>query len=187
MGKPKILLILGASGSGKSTLAENLVATDSKRYKHLVSMTSREPREGEVDGEDYYFRDEVTIREYGAKGELIAEVHNQFSNIYGTHVSELNKKKTNIIVVSMEGLLDVLTKVARKELKANVEVLCIKGSPFVERSNRAATEEEKYINCMFENLMKLTKTHYGCVTVDELRKIGNGEYQLRKLMKELKL
>lgn len=48
----RILVFVGPSGSGKTTVGNEL----SKRgIKKLVTTTTRPPREGEVDGQDYYF------------------------------------------------------------------------------------------------------------------------------------
>lgn len=50
-----IIVLVGASGSGKSTLQKVIC----KNYKMttIVSCTTRPPRQGEVNGEDYYFID----------------------------------------------------------------------------------------------------------------------------------
>lgn len=50
---PRFWLLLGASGSGKSTLATYL--KEKHHFTRLISHTTREPREGEVDGVDYHF------------------------------------------------------------------------------------------------------------------------------------
>ncbi|EKU92947.1 Guanylate kinase [Alloiococcus otitis] len=57
--KPKkIIILVGPSGSGKTTLGRDL---SDKGYKKLVTTTTRKPRPGEVDGRDYYFRDEADL------------------------------------------------------------------------------------------------------------------------------
>ncbi|MDE1171940.1 MAG: guanylate kinase [Verrucomicrobium sp.] len=77
-----ILFVVSApSGTGKSTLCDNLRHTPDFAYS--VSCTTRKPRQGEVDGEDYHF---LSREEFLAKveaGEMLeyAEVH---QNFYGT-------------------------------------------------------------------------------------------------------
>lgn len=54
MGKKQVVVIAGPSGSGKNTIISQII----KRYPNcgrLVTATTRQPREGEVDGYDYHF------------------------------------------------------------------------------------------------------------------------------------
>ena len=55
-----LVVVSGFSGAGKGTLMKKLV-TDYENYALSVSMTTRQPRTGEVDGRDYFF---VTDEEY---------------------------------------------------------------------------------------------------------------------------
>lgn len=56
-----ILIILGESASGKSTV-QNILCK-SYGYERLITYTTRDPREGEVDGIDYHFVSEDTFEE----------------------------------------------------------------------------------------------------------------------------
>ncbi len=53
----KIIIIAGASASGKDSLAKRFIERFPE-YKKSVSFTSRDPREGEIDGKDYHFVDD---------------------------------------------------------------------------------------------------------------------------------
>lgn len=78
-----LLLILSSpSGAGKSTLARRLMAWD-PTLRFSVSATTRPPREGEVDGKHYHFRDRAGFQAMVAAGEMLehAEV---FGNLYGS-------------------------------------------------------------------------------------------------------
>lgn len=78
-----LLLILSSpSGAGKSTLARKLMAWD-PTLRFSVSATTRPPREGEVDGKHYHFRDRAGFQAMVAAGEMLehAEV---FGNLYGS-------------------------------------------------------------------------------------------------------
>ena len=78
-----LLLILSSpSGAGKSTLARMLMAWD-PTLRFSVSATTRAPREGEVDGKHYHFRDRAGFQAMVAAGEMLehAEV---FGNLYGS-------------------------------------------------------------------------------------------------------
>ena len=56
----KIVIISGFSGVGKGTVVKKLLE-DYDHYVLSVSMTTREPREGEINGVNYYF---VTNEEF---------------------------------------------------------------------------------------------------------------------------
>ena len=78
-----ILIILSSpSGAGKSTLAGRLMKWDDT-LSFSVSATTRQPREGEQDGREYYFRSHDEFRQMVAEDEMLehAEV---FDNLYGS-------------------------------------------------------------------------------------------------------
>jgi guanylate kinase len=78
-----LLLVLSSpSGAGKTTLARRLLAAD-PGLRMSVSVTTRKPRRGEVEGRDYHFIDAAEFQRLEATGELLewAEVH---SNRYAT-------------------------------------------------------------------------------------------------------
>jgi guanylate kinase len=78
-----VLLVLSSpSGAGKTTLARRLLAAD-PCLSLSVSVTTRVPRPGEVDGRDYRFIDTAEFARLQSAGELLewAEVH---GNLYAT-------------------------------------------------------------------------------------------------------
>jgi len=78
-----LLLVLSSpSGAGKTTLARHLMETD-PGISMSVSVTTRRPRPGEVDGRDYTFIDEPAFRRMAEAGELL-EWARVFDNYYGT-------------------------------------------------------------------------------------------------------
>lgn len=70
------------SGAGKTTLAERLLKGD-PRVSLSVSATTRKPRPGEVEGEDYYFVSEAEFVRMRDNNEFL-EWANVFGNFYGT-------------------------------------------------------------------------------------------------------
>ena len=58
--KGSLIVISGFSGAGKGTVAKRLVKDYG--YSLSVSATTRAPREGEVDGVDYYFKSEADFK-----------------------------------------------------------------------------------------------------------------------------
>ncbi len=77
-----MFVLSSPSGAGKSTLARRLLAADSA-INMSVSVTTREPRPGEVDGVDYIFRTQSVFEAMVAEGAFLehAQVYDHF---YGT-------------------------------------------------------------------------------------------------------
>ncbi|MFG1348932.1 guanylate kinase [Xanthobacter autotrophicus ATCC 700551] len=77
-----MLVLSSPSGAGKTTLSRKLLASDD-RITMSVSITTRPPRPGEVDGKDYYFVDVPTFHRMRDEGELLEHAV-VFDNLYGT-------------------------------------------------------------------------------------------------------
>ena len=78
-----LLIILSSpSGAGKSTLAKRLRIWDST-LRFSVSATSRPPRDGEVDGQDYFFVSVSEFQRQVAEGEMLEHAQ-VFGNYYGS-------------------------------------------------------------------------------------------------------
>ncbi|OYX70780.1 MAG: guanylate kinase [Rhizobiales bacterium 32-66-11] len=77
-----MLVLSSPSGAGKTTLSRLLLAQDS-RITMSVSLTTRKPRPGEVEGVDYYFTDVEGFRHMRDTGALL-EHATVFGNLYGT-------------------------------------------------------------------------------------------------------
>jgi len=88
-GHGKLIVISAPSGSGKTTIARAIIRLH-PTLRFSVSATTRRMRDGEKDGEDYYFltREEFTRRV--RTGEFV-EWEELFGNYYGTLKSELDR------------------------------------------------------------------------------------------------
>jgi guanylate kinase len=88
-----LFVIAAPSGAGKSTLVNMLIGRD-PRVQLSISYTTRLPRPGEVDGQDYHFVDVPAFTAMRARGEFVewAEVH---GNFYGTARSGLEQQMGN--------------------------------------------------------------------------------------------
>ncbi len=77
-----LFVMSSPSGAGKTTLSRKLLADD-KNISLSVSVTTRKPRTGEVDGKDYHFIAKERFEQMIARRELL-EWANVFGNLYGT-------------------------------------------------------------------------------------------------------
>ena len=77
-----LLVISSPSGAGKTTLSRRLLADDTA-IELSISLTTRPPRPGEVDGQDYEFVDSDTFQKRRNAGELL-EWAQVFNHHYGT-------------------------------------------------------------------------------------------------------
>jgi guanylate kinase len=77
-----LFVMSSPSGAGKTTLSRKLLASDAD-ITMSVSVTTRKPRPGEVDGRDYHFISIAQCDAMIANGELL-EWANVFGNMYGT-------------------------------------------------------------------------------------------------------
>ena len=79
--KGVLFIISGPAGSGKTTICDGLMGRES--LQRIVTSTTRNPREGEIDGEDYHFLTPDNFKTKIKEGAFYeyATVHN---NYYGT-------------------------------------------------------------------------------------------------------
>ena len=77
-----LLVMSSPSGAGKTTLSRKLLATD-RNITMSVSVTTRSPRPGEVEGRDYFFITKERFAQMRDRGELL-EYAEVFGNFYGT-------------------------------------------------------------------------------------------------------
>jgi guanylate kinase len=101
----KLIVFTGPSGVGKGTLLKSLVSTHPELYLS-TSATTRSPREGEVDGVDYYFYPRDRFEEMIRSGELL-EWAEFAGNYYGTPIAPVRESiaegKSIILEIELEG------------------------------------------------------------------------------------
>jgi len=93
-----LLVLSSPSGAGKTTLARRLLAADAG-IRMSVSVTTRKPRRGEVDGTDYVFVDKAEFNRL-KRGRKLLEWAEVFGECYGTPragVLELLKAGTDVL------------------------------------------------------------------------------------------
>jgi guanylate kinase len=87
---PKLIIFAGPSGAGKSTIVKHLLAQNNN-LSFSISATTRNPRTGEKNNEDYYFLTEQDFRNKLASNEFIEHEEVYSGTLYGTLKSEINR------------------------------------------------------------------------------------------------
>ena len=77
-----MLVLSSPSGAGKTTISRKLMERD-QNLNLSISHTTRSPRPGEVDGQDYYFISQETFKKMQGQQEFL-EYAFVFENYYGT-------------------------------------------------------------------------------------------------------
>lgn len=104
-----LIVLSGPSGAGKGTIHKELLEQDDN-LRMSISMTTRSPRDGEVDGVDYYFVTEEEFKKEIKKGSFLeyAFVH---GNYYGTPKAPVEKNLDAghdvILEIDIQGALQV--------------------------------------------------------------------------------
>lgn len=153
MARGFLLVLSGPSGSGKGTVSEALMSKNDE-VVFSTSVTTRTPRPGEVNGENYFF---ATIEEFERMVEEDELLEHAFvhTNYYGTPkqfvFDEIEKGEIVLLEIDVQGALQV-----KKKYKEAVFIFLIPPT-MDELKNRLIlrdTETEEEINTRFENAFK---------------------------------
>jgi guanylate kinase len=126
----KVFVITGPSGVGKGTLIARLL----ERVPSLelsVSATTRQPREGEVDGRDYHFLTPDQFDERVEQGDFL-EFATYSGNLYGTLRSEVERRlgegHSVVLEIEVQGARQV-----RAAMRESIQVFIAPPAPAVLR------------------------------------------------------
>ncbi len=107
-----LIVLSGPSGVGKNSIIDALRLEDPRRY-HSVSMTTRQPRKGEIDGQSYHFTSKAHFEALIEAGDIL-EYDSYCEEYYGTPRAPVDQMTADNIDI----LLDLTVKGAL-ELKKN--------------------------------------------------------------------
>lgn len=110
---PLLIVLSGPSGVGKTTLTRRLVARGWPGHV-MVTVTTRRPRPGEIDGVHYHFRTAEQFHDMLTRNELLehAEVHGNWYGVPATMVRErLDAGQDVILTIDPQGAQTVRAKV----------------------------------------------------------------------------
>lgn len=108
-----LVVLSGPSGVGKGTVRKALFEMEGHDLEYSVSMTTRKPRKGEIDGEDYYFVSKEEFLRRIEEGTLL-EWAEFVGNYYGTPLDKVEEKlalgKEVVLEIEVNGALQVREK-----------------------------------------------------------------------------
>lgn len=162
-----LIIFSGPSGVGKGTVRKIFFDQEELNLAFSISMTTRKPRNGEVDGKDYYF---VTHERFenAIKNDEMLEYAEFVGNYYGTLIEEVDRLrdqgKNVLLEIEVQGALQVIDKVpdslsiflvppSMEELKRRIEGRQTESQEVInQRLDKAAKEMElmnhyRYVIC----------------------------------------
>lgn len=110
-----LIVLSGPSGVGKGTVRKALFELEGHDLVYSISMTTRPPREGEIDGEDYYFVSKEEFEER-IKNDAFLEWAQFVGHYYGTPKDKIEEKlkegKEVVLEIEVQGALQVREKMS---------------------------------------------------------------------------
>ena len=108
-----LVVISGFSGVGKGTLVRRLMERYKEQYALSISATTRDPREGEQDGREYFFRKKEEFEKLIENDELL-EYASYCGNYYGTPKAyvedQMAQGRDVILEIELQGALKIKEK-----------------------------------------------------------------------------
>ena len=141
----RLIIITGPSGVGKGTVVKELLDKD-KDIWLSVSATTRTPRMGEKDGENYYFISDEKFKDMIDKKEFL-EWAKFAGNFYGTPLSSVNEKIEMGFIVLLEIEVEGAKQIKEKFPEAlSIFLLPPSNEELERRIRNRGTEKEDAIN-----------------------------------------
>lgn len=193
--KGAMFLIDAPSGTGKGTIIKELMKQDNK-LKFSVSVTTRAPRNNEVNGIDYYFISDEQYDKYKAEDAFYEYVDSQYGNRYATLRSEVD----SFLNVGEDVIFDIDWVGARqmKEKAPNDVVTIYMLPPSIKElrhrleGRKTDTQEviDKRMGMVVDKIVHWKEFDYVVVcdnpedTVEKIRRIISGERMKRVRQQE---
>lgn len=187
MNKYKVIALIGEAGSGKDALLQSVLNASPKTFHEIISCTTRPPREGEIDGKNYYFLTDGLFAELVSAGKMLE--YSEFNNWhYGTMIDALSTEQPNIGVFNPDGIYSML---AYPEIDLTVVRICTSDKerllrqlnreehPNVDEIIRRYSTDKKDFQKFLE--YNFTGTKYCCLYNDTIQDYAINVYKILSL------
>ncbi len=166
--KGLLIVVSGPSGAGKGTVLAHTV----EKYpnlKYSVSVTTRSPRAGEVDGVNYYFK---TVDEYKKmlENDEFLEHQQVYGNYYGTPIEKVKEQLASgfdvVLEIDVKGALDVKNRYPEAVM---IFISPSKRETIEERLRKRSTESESQLKVRTDSAIEEIKqaVFYDYIVVNE--------------------
>lgn len=199
-----LVVISGFSGSGKGTVCRALI--EKFGYSLSVSATTRQPREGEQDGKDYYFKSEedfLRLIDYNGFIEYARYVDHYYGTPRKFVEDELAAGHTVILEIEVQGAMKIkeqypdaillfITAPSAKVLKGRLAGRGTEAPEVIEKRMRRACEEAEsideyeFIVCNEENKLEECMDTIHSIIESEACRISRQREFIQELREELK-
>ena len=168
--KGLLIVLSGPSGTGKGTVCAAVRNSEDVSIEYSISATTRNPRNGEVHGREYFFYDKETFEQLREQGGFL-EWAQVYDNYYGTprqYVEEVLERGNDCILeidpqgafqvraAWPEAILIFIAPPSLQELRSRLSG----------RGTESAEEMEKRLSCALEELEQRSKYDYVIVNDD---------------------
>lgn len=201
--KGLLIVLSGPSGVGKGTVRKAIFEDPDTGFKYSISMTTRQKREGEVDGVDYFFKTREEFESLIEQDKFIE--HAQYvGNYYGTpvdYVVETMEKGHDVFLeIEVEGAKQVRERfpealfifLAPPNLAQLEERLIGRGTDSMEvikhrirEAKRELTLMNLYDYVVINDDVQLAKRRVQCIVEASHMRRARVESKLRKLLLEV--
>ena len=163
MNKGLLIIVSGPSGAGKGTVLKE-VFDEIESLRYSVSVTTRKPREGEKEGESYFFKSLEEFEDMIERDEFL-EYQPVFGNYYGTPKEYVERLRTVgydvVLEIDVKGAMSVKERVSDAVLifltPESKEIL---RSRLINRKTESAAELEKRVGESIRELETVEKYEY---------------------------
>lgn len=139
-----LIVVSGPSGAGKGTVLAHTIANYSK-LRYSISVTTRQPRGGEKDGVEYYFK---SIEEFEKmiKNNAFLEYQRVYDNYYGTPIDKVKEQLAQgydvVLEIDVKGALEVKNRYREAVM---IFISPAKRETIAERLRKRSTESEEQL------------------------------------------
>ncbi len=179
--KGLLIVLSGPSGVGKGTVRKAIFSQPNVDFQYSISATSRKPREGEVDGLDYFFKTKEQFEAMIANDELLEHAE-YVGNYYGTPIEyvrkTLNEGKDVFLEIEVQGARQVREKFpdglfiflappSLKELENRIVTRGTETDDLIRNRMKAAREEIEMMN-LYDYVVENDRVEHACERINAI-------------------